>query len=460
MISFTNLAAGAEIGANSYLLNVDGTYIVLDVGVHPKKDGNASKPRLELITDAQAPEAVFVSHAHLDHIGALPVLQEAWPRAEVIMTQGTADIAQAMLHNSVNVMMSKRMFDGIVEYPFFTHGELERASAQWITRPYGAPFRVGYRGDVLATLYDAGHILGSCGVMLETLRGETIFYTGDVQFEDQSILRGANFPQSGVDILIMECTHGATERAAEYTRERELQRFARAIRDTLNGGGAVLIPVFALGKSQELLYELGRFRDEGLIPNVPIYFGGLGSKITGVYDKLADDEPQRRLPGMRLRDQVSTVPAPRSSDEMLTLSPGNIYFVSSGMMSPHTLSNRLAAKMLSRPQDGLFIVGYSDPDSPAGRIRSAAPGDLVRLGDDANHGQAYPLRCRVECFDFSGHAPRTALESYAEQLAPRHIVLVHGDETALAEMRERLSRRLPGTRITVPTPGVEHLLSD
>ena len=459
MITLTNLSGASEIGANSYLLDIDGTHIILDAGVHPKKEGNASKPRWDLITDGSAPEAVFVSHAHLDHIGALPVLQAEYPRAEVIMTPGTAQIGKAMLHNSVNVMSAKRMFAGIVEYPFFTHGELERAAVQWSARPCGESFRIGYRGDVLATLYDAGHILGSCGVLLESQYGESVFYTGDVQFEDQSILRGASFPEEGVDILIMECTHGAMEREAEYTRERELRRMARVIRETLEGHGAVLIPVFALGKSQELLYELGRFRDEGLIPDVPIYFGGLSAKITDIYDRMADEQPLRKLPGMRLRDEVVTVPVPRATDSGFPVSPGNIYLVSSGMMSPHTLSNRLAAQALARPQDALLIVGYSDPDSPAGRVRSAKSGDLVRLGEQADHGQAYPLLCRVECFDFSGHAPRTALLDYAEKLAPRRIVLVHGDEPALVEMKSLLQQRLPDTEIIIPSPGVECLLA-
>ena len=438
---------------------MDGTHIVLDAGVHPKKEGNASKPRWELIPETVAPEVVFVSHAHLDHIGALPVLQENYPQMEVIMTPGTAEVGKVMLHNSVNVMSSKRMFDGIAEYPFFTHGGLERACARWSTRNCEQSFRVGYREEVLATLYDAGHILGSCGVLLETLKGETIFYTGDVQFEDQSILRGATFPQEGVDILIMECTHGATKRAAEYTRQREIQRFAQVIRETLEGGGAALIPVFALGKSQELLYELGRFRDEGLIPDVPIYFGGLGAKVSHIYDRLADEAPLRRLPGMRLREQVETAPIPRVTDGAFPLSPGNIYLVSSGMMSPHTLSNRLAAQALAQPKNTVLIVGYSDPDSPAARVRNAKPGDLVRLGEKADEGQAYPLLCRVESFDFSGHAPREALLDYAQSLAPRQIVLVHGDEAALNEMRDMLQQRLPGTEITVPEPGIELLLA-
>ncbi len=451
MTFFTNLTGASEIGANCYLLEDGSSGIVLDAGVNPKKVGNAAKPRFDLLTGA---DAIIISHAHLDHIGALPVFQNDFPRAEVIMTRATAEVGSVMLHNSVNVMLSQRMFDGIVEYPFFTHGELDHAAARWVFRPYEVPFRIGRDGDILATLYDAGHILGSCGVLLETHRGLRIFYTGDVQFEDQSLIPGASFPEDGVDVLIMESTHGATERSASYTRARELNRLARAIRETLQDGGAVLIPVFALGKTQELLYELGRFRDSGRIPDVPIYYGGLGAKVTAVYDRLSLDTP-RILPGLSLHSQVETASLPpRDADIPLRVSPGNIYLVSGGMMSPHTLSNQLAAQILPRSADAILFVGYSDPDSPAARIKNARHGDLVRLGKDADVGQAYPVECRIESFDFSGHAPRTALLDYARRLHPREILLVHGDNDALSEMREELLHYLPSdVKVRIPEPG-------
>lgn len=143
----------------------------------------------------------------------------------------------------------------------------------------------------------------------------------------------------------MECTHGATQRAAEYTRQAELDRFAKAIREVLEGNGAVLIPVFALGKSQELLYELNRMKAAGQIPDVPIYYGGLGAKVTELYDKLADSTP-RNLPGYRLREHVETHGLPKKGVAPLIASPGNIYLVSSGMMSEHTVSHSLAEQVL------------------------------------------------------------------------------------------------------------------
>lgn len=448
MITFTNLTGVDEIGANSYLLELEGSRIVLDAGMHPKKDGNEAKPDYGII-GAAAPDCIFITHSHLDHIGTLPVFQDEYPTAEVIMTEGTAKVGDAMLHNSVNVMTSKRLAEGIFEYPFYTHGELERAAHSWITRPYGESFRTGYNGNVLATLYDAGHILGSCGVLLESSTGTTVFYTGDVQFENQTLIGGADFPQSGVDILIMECTHGVTERDADYTREKELRRFATAIREVLEGGGAVLIPVFALGKSQELLCELGRFKEKKLIPDVPIYFGGLSSKITLVYDRLSDTTP-RLKPGYRLKDNVETHGLPKQGKGPLIVSPGNIYLVSSGMMSEHTVSYNMASQVLPHPKDAILFVGYSDPESPAGRIKATPHGQIVKPN---GKGQGYPVLCRTECFDFSGHATRGALINYACQLAPQTVVLVHGDADALASMHAELTEKLPQSRIIIPTPG-------
>lgn len=449
MISFTNLSGATEIGSNCYLLDLDGVRVVLDSGMHPKKEGLAATPEFGLIDGD--PDALFVTHSHLDHIGTVPLFQEKFPRTQVFMTLGTTVIGEAMLHNSVNVMTSKRTSEGISEYPFFTHKELERAAQSWIDRPYNEAFRIGPDGQVLATLYDAGHILGSCGVYLESASGHSVFYTGDVQFEDQSVIPGADFPADGVDTLIMECTRGAAERAEHYTRSGELKRFARAIAETIEGGGAVLIPVFALGKSQEMLYNIQRFKDEGLIPDVPVYFGGLSSKVTTLYDKLSDVTP-RMKPGYKLKDTVDFVPLPRQGKSPLRVSAGNIYLVSSGMMSEKTISNQLAEQVLPHEKDSILFVGYCDVDSPAGWLKATPQGDTVQL--QSSGAQKVTRRCRIESFDFSGHAHRESLVEYVKLLKPRQIVLVHGDPDAIEWMRSTLQAELPDARFIVPEPGV------
>ena len=449
MISFTNLSRYTDIGSNCYLLDIDGVRVVLDSGMHPKKDGADATPEFNLIGAAD-PDTIFVTHSHLDHIGTLPVLQDKYPSAEVNMTAATSEVGLAMLHNSVNVMTAKRTQEGIIEYPFYTHMELDHVARCWMPRPYATPFRIGRNGRVLATLHDAGHILGSCGVELESESGTTVLYTGDVQFDNQTLIPGADFPTSGVDILIMESTHGCTQRSAEYPRAKEMRRFADTIREVLENDGAVLIPVFALGKSQCLLTEIGRFKDQGLIPDVPVYFGGLSSKITGVYDKLADSTP-RLDPGFRIKEHVETHGLPRQGKSPLVASPGNIYLVSSGMMSEHTPSHILAEQIITHPNDAILFVGYSDPESPAGKIKATDHGQNVCLREKG--GQAYPLKCRVECFDFSGHATRDALIDYARTLNPKKILLVHGDEAALDSLAGTLRELMPDTDILVPEPG-------
>ena len=142
---------------------------------------------------------------------------------------------------------------------------------------------------------------------------------------------------------------------------------------------------------------------------------------------------------------------PRQGKAPLVASPGNIYLVSSGMMSEHTVSHILAEQIITHPNDAILFVGYSDPETPAGKIKATNHGDLVKLREKG--GQAYPLKCRVECFDFSGHASRSALIDYACKLSPKKILLVHGDPPAVESLRAEIKAKLPGTDIIIPAPG-------
>lgn len=450
MIKFTNISGSDEIGSNCYLLELDGTRVVLDSGMHPKKEGLAAMPNFDAIEENSL-DAIFLSHSHLDHLGTIPVLQDKQPTAEVFMTPATAALSEVMLHNSVNVMMSKRLELGIVEYPFFTHKELDVLCESWRAKTCNEAFRVGYRQNILATFYDAGHILGSAGIQLETESGHTVFYTGDVQFEDQSMIPGADFPESGIDTLIMECTRGGAHRCEHYTRSSEMERFGHQIAKTLERGGAVLIPVFAIGKSQEMLYNLHQFKQNGVIPgNTPVYFGGLSAKVTTLYDKFST-LTRRHDPDFKLKEEVETVPLPRKGRAPLVCSPGNIYVVSSGMMTEKTISNSIADQFLPYPSHSIFFVGYCDPDSPAGILKDTPHGDNVKMRPN---GQKVPRLCEIQSFDFSGHAPRESLVAYAKKLSPKRIILVHGDPDAIEWMQNRLQEELPDTEVVAPEQGV------
>jgi Cft2 family RNA processing exonuclease len=458
-LRFTNLTGAVEIGANCYLLEIGGKCVLLDAGYHPKKEGNDGLPRIETIPD-ESVDAIILSHAHQDHIGSLPVVMRHHARAPVLMTEPTRRLGEIMLHNSINVMLAEKAAGGPPEYPLFTHREVDGLIRHWLGRPLRQRFdlageRAGTEAtDVTVEFFDAGHILGSAGTVIRG-GGRTVFYAGDVQFDDQTISRGADFPDFGdedpCDVMIMESTRGDRPTPAGFTRRAEEDRLARAINDTFNHGGCVLIPLFALGKTQELLGMFHDFRRRGLLRrDRPIYISGLGAKLTEVYDKLADRAPRQRG-GLELLEAVDPYVIGGHNAADLRVKPGRILALSSGMMSEKTLSNMVARQFLSKPEHSVLFVGYADPDSPGGRLRAAKPGDVISLG--AEH-EPEPVRCPVQAFNFSAHASRESIRAYVQRAKPRKLILVHGDPNAVGWLAETLRADLPKTEVIVPTPGV------
>ena len=194
---------------------------------------------------------------------------------------------------------------------------------------------------------------------------------------------------------------------------------------------------------------LWKMRIRGLLAHVPIYIGGLSKKITGIYDSLAASSI-RSHPELQLLQEMA--PYVLSGNEVNTISPRKkcIFALSSGMMTERTLSNIFCRKVLGDANQSLFFVGYSDPESPGGRIRKAPQNEPVCLEKGL---PPIPLRCHIEEFQFSGHASRESLRNYALLLKPRKVVLVHGDRPAIDWFQLALFKELPGTEVIVPEPG-------
>ncbi|MEY2498862.1 MAG: hypothetical protein QOD12_2418 [Verrucomicrobiota bacterium] len=455
-MKFINLTRRTEIGANTYYLEAAGQRFVLDCGMHPKEEGEEALPNLQVLGDRQL-DAIIVSHAHLDHIGTLPVLMRRQPNARIFMTEATAEIGSALLHNSVNVMTRQREELGVVMYPLFTHRETDRASDRWQSCPFRQPFtlageraRPNEKGGLTVEFVDAGHVLGAAGVLIRA-EGRTIFYSGDVNFDDQTVTQGAAFPESGVDVLIIETTRGDSPLPEGFTREAEEKRLAGAIERAFSRGGCILMPVFALGKTQEALGMIYKFRREKLLGQFPVYIGGLSVKMTEIYDRRALTT-RRLLPRLQLLEEVAPFVLNGQNIHDSPARPGRIYALSSGMMTPKTLSNTFARRVIENPEHSIFFVGYADPESPAGILKAAQPGELVSLDPDE---PSQPLRCQIEQFQFSAHASRESIVRYVKRLAPKKIVLVHGDPAAVAWTHAQLVAALPGSEVIVPKPGVE-----
>jgi Cft2 family RNA processing exonuclease len=457
-LKFLNLTRRTEIGANSYYLEIGGHRLVLDCGMHPKNTGEDALPNFKAIAGREI-EAILISHAHQDHIGTLPVVMRRFPRVRVFMTEATAEVGNVLLHNSVNVMTRQREEIGEMSYPLFTHRETDRASERWRWCPLHQRISIaGERApqrekDALTfEFFEAGHVLGSAGILVRA-EGQTVFYSGDVNFDDQTIMQAAIFPEEKVDVLIMECTRGDHAKPAGWTRPGEEQRFAEALVNAFDHGACVLVPVFALGKTQEVLAMLYKFRRQSRMfsEEFPIYIGGLSSKFTDIYDRRAQ-MTRRQLPRLQLMREVAPFILNDETVRDAPLRPGRVYALSSGMMIPKTLSNVFARRLIENPRHSIFFVGYASPQSPAGLLREAGTGGEVALDPDKPPQR---VRCNIEQFQFSAHATREALIEYAKKISPRKIVLVHGDPPAVEWMRATLSAELADSEVIVPEPGVE-----
>jgi len=463
--SWTKAVEPARVVGNIYYVGTEelGAYLITDAkglvlldAPYPDNAQLILDNIRKLGFDPKNVRVLIASHAHLDHIGSLPVLMRQQPQARVFMTEATAAIGDALLHNSVNVMIREREEVGVI-YPLFTHREADRASDRWQHCPFGQPFTVeGERSsrqpnDALTFEYfQAGHVLGAAGILFRA-EGRTIFYTGDVNFDPQTLVQGANFPESGIDVLIIEATRGDSPLPENFSREAEERRFADALSRAFARGGCVLVPVFALGKTQEILTMFYKFKRNRWIDDVPIYIGGLSSKMTEIYDRRANQSP-RVLPRLQLFPEVRPFVLNGKTIADAPARPGRIYALSSGMMTPKTLSNIFARRIIERPEHSVFFVGYADPESPAGILRRSAPEELISLDEDE---PAQSRRCQLDQFQFSAHASRESLVDYIRKLAPKKVVLVHGDPAAVAWMESAAATALPGSKIIVPPPGVE-----
>jgi Cft2 family RNA processing exonuclease len=455
-LKFINLTRRTEIGANCYYLEAAGQRLVLDCGMHPKLQGEEALPNFKPIADRKL-DAILISHAHLDHIGTLPVLMGRQPSAPVFMSDTTTEIGNALLHNSVNVMKRQREELGVAMYPLYTHRGLDRIADQW--RSCRLNQAITLRGERAAAretdgitfeLFDAGHVLGSCGILLNA-EGRKIFYSGDVNFYDQTISKAAVFPESGIDVLIIETTHGNTQLPENFSREEEERRFVSAIDRAFANGGSVLVPVFALGKTQEVLGIIYKYRREKLLGDFPLYIGGLSTGMTEIYDERAHGT-RRQWPRLQLLTELDPFVLTGKTIGEAPPRGGRVYALSSGMMTPKTLSNIFARRILENPKHSIFFVGYADPDSPAGILKAAQRGDRVMLDPD---GEPQKLRCNIEQFQFSAHASRQSIVAYVKRLAPKKVVLVHGDPPAVEWVRAQIAAALPSTQVIVPRPGIE-----
>src|SRR5580704_1725064 len=374
-----NLNPDTDIGASGWLVEIDGYRILLDAGMHPKREGRSALPLYGKAGNSDV-DAIAISHCHHDHVGSLPVACRHFPKAHVLMSELSYFIVERVLHNSVNVMTRQRDELGIREYPLYTHDEVDDIASRFQGFRYNreiewASFNKSRAGLPSPTLefFDAGHTLGSSGIMIRGKK-ETLFYTGDVCFHDQTILRSARFEDVKADVMIMETTRGNREIAPGFSRENEVDRLVAAIQAAQKKKACLMIPAFALGRTQEILALLALLMREGKLKEQPIYIGGLGRVFTEIYD-IEAHRTHRQHTSLQLNEALQLIVLEKGAAETMKLTGGKIFVITAGMMSENTAAHDLAARMIGDERQNIFFVGYADPDSPAGRLKAAKMGE-------------------------------------------------------------------------------------
>lgn len=451
---FTALGGCGEVGANSYYLELDGTGVLLDAGIHPKKYGLKSLPMIDALRRKEI-HAILISHCHIDHLGALPVILKYFPTPRIFMTRPSLPVSIRMLHNTVTVMERLKEEKRVVEYPFYTHQDIDMIinlfQAMDYDRPFSIPSMNGYsRPDLEGVFLDAGHILGSAGVVIRAGEG-TVFYTGDTCRHDQTVIKGSIYPEEKIDVLILETTLCSSPEAENKRRGNEIQRFAAEIRRVIARGGSILIPTFALGRTQEILAILDKLRNRNRIPRVPIRAGGMGRVFSKIYDRFLL-QTRRKDPELLFKDIEVKVLGPKTPLNKKLLKEPCIIVATSGMLSEKTPANRMAQEMVEDPKNGIFFVGYLDEETRGFQLLTADKGEEVVFDEAA------PPRvknCDVLSFRFSAHSHRGEILSVVEDLRPRKVVLVHGEKGSVGWAAEMIREMDPKIDVIVPEAGKE-----
>ncbi|WP_263841814.1 MBL fold metallo-hydrolase [Salinibacter sp.] len=459
-MKFLALGDTDGIGASCHFLDLNGSGIALDAGTDPQRDGPDSLPRFDWVGDRADSyvDHTLVTHAHHDHMGSLPVLVRRFPHAMAHMTDATKKLLDILLPASARLQEKRRDRGETTHEPLFTEDELEALHHLYLTHDLGQGFDLtGPKGQssVTGRFFSAGHILGSAGVELQFEEGgrdRRVFYTSDTNMQAQTIIPGGEYPDS-TDVLILESTQGAEPEAAATSRPEERDRFRKTLSQVLARGGTALIPVFVMGRAQEILVLLGQLKREGAIPtDVPIYTAGSMRAIAGVYDDTRTTTPRVDASDEVYAVDQERVPYESEAKREILDGPG-IMVVSSGMMIEPTLSNVLARRMVENEDDAVLLVGHPAEGTPARRLQDAAAegdGAPVMLAD--GHGPQ-PVYCTVERFRFSGHSDRRELLSLVERMTPETVLLIHGDPDAKDWMAAHIKEAHPETEVHRPEWG-------
>jgi len=464
-MELTFYGAARTVTGSQHLLEVNGRRILLDCGLYQGRRDESTDRNRHLPFDAAAVDTLILSHAHIDHSGNIPNLVKCGFKGDIITTSATRDLCSIMLRDSAKIQESdvaylnkKRRRDNQPPLePIYTTADALASLKQFIGISYERPYLVA--PGITLTFYDAGHVLGSALVVLDIAdadngRPARVVFTGDLGRANRPILNDPIFLDRA-DVLIMESTYGDREHPDDEDTDHRLEEI---IRDTVKQGGKVIVPAFAIGRTQELVYRLNNLVERrDLPPNLQVFVDSpLAIDATAVFrahPEAYDAEIADVLVSDRDRDpfgfaMMRYTRSPEESKELNFLRQPAVIISASGMAETGRILHHLKNN-IEDPRSTVLITGFQAPETLGRRLVDGHK--RVKI-----FGEDYDVRARVVSLNgLSGHADRSELLAWAKHLQPPpgQTFLVHGEPDAAFALADSLRNQLGFGNVHVPEMG-------
>ena len=456
--------AAKTVTGSQHLLEVNGKRILLDCGLFQGKRKEAFELNRTGFCAGKDLDCLILSHAHIDHSGNIPCLVKKGFTGDIICTSATRDLCAVMLMDGAHIQEQDVEFINKLRRknkqrefePLYTKEDAVASMDQFVGISYNRKREI-FPG-VHLTLVDAGHMLGSANVILdihdqEQDRDLRLVFSGDIGRAGIPIINDPAVLSEGADILIMESTYGNRQHPPYQESEKELKRI---VNETYQRGGTLLIPAFAVGRTQQLVYALHKLFLKRDIPKLPIYVDSpLATRVTDIF-RLHPETYDSEIREFLLKDNHSNpfgfdtlryTQSVEDSKELNFLREPAIIISASGMMEAGRILHHMRRR-ISDKKNTILVTGWQAPNTLGRRIVDGE--ETVKI-----FGEEFPLRAKVETLTgFSGHADRDGLLAWAGamQKKPARTFVVHGEEDAATALAESLRQELGFPMVEIPEP--------